>query len=89
MNNRFQILGELARRAGLGEKKDDGKYWIDAGYVDEHLDRFAKLIAAEERWAIAKLCEKLARSNEDDNVAGCLYACAKEIRYRLFDWIRP
>ncbi len=37
---------ELAEQAGLAYKTPNGKYWIDAGYPDIHLERFAELVAA-------------------------------------------
>ena len=48
---------ELAEQAGLAYKTPKGKYWIDAGYPDVHLERFAELVAAAEREACAKVCE--------------------------------
>lgn len=45
---------ELAEQAGLAYKTPKGKYWIDAGYPDIHLERFAELVAAAEREACAE-----------------------------------
>jgi hypothetical protein len=42
---------ELAEQAGLAYKTPNGKYWIDAGYPDIHLERFAELVRQEEREA--------------------------------------
>ena len=38
---------ELAEQAGLAYKTPNGKYWIDAGYPDVHLERFAELVAEQ------------------------------------------
>lgn len=51
-------IKELAEQAGLAYKTPNGKYWIDAGYPDIHLERFAELVAAAEREECAKLCEE-------------------------------
>jgi hypothetical protein len=74
MNARIQ---ELAEQAGLAYKTPNGKYWIDAGYPDIHLERFAELVRQDEREACAKLCEERERAN--------LYGvkeCATAIRAR-------
>jgi hypothetical protein len=58
MNERIK---ELAEQAGLAYKMSNGKYWIDAGEPDIHLERFAELVEAaarkNEREECAKLCE--------------------------------
>ena len=51
-------LSEFAEQAELGYKRPDGQYWIDAGFVDIHLERFAELVRQDEREACAKLCEE-------------------------------
>ena len=38
---------ELSEQAGLAYKTPNGKYWIDAGYPDVHLERFAELVAEQ------------------------------------------
>jgi hypothetical protein len=58
MNARIQ---ELAEQAGLAYKTPNGKYWIDAGYPDIHLERFAELVRQDEREACAKLCDEFAK----------------------------
>lgn len=40
-------IKELAEQVGLAYKTADGHYWIDAGYVDVHLERFAELVAEQ------------------------------------------
>jgi len=70
-------LGEFAEQAGLGYKRPDGQYWIDAGFIDIHLERFAELVAATEREACAKVCDKAAYW--DGHVAA---NCAAAIRAR-------
>jgi NDP-sugar pyrophosphorylase family protein len=44
-----QKIKELAEQAGLAYKMSNGKYWIDAGEVDIHLERFAELVRQDER----------------------------------------
>jgi len=58
MNARIQ---ELAEQAELAYKTPNGKYWIDAGYPDIHLERFAELVRQDEREACAKLCDEFAK----------------------------
>lgn len=65
---------KLAEEAGLAYKTPKGTYWIDAGYPDVHLERFAELVAAEEREECARLCEDLFLSDGE--------WCAKSIRAR-------
>jgi hypothetical protein len=48
MNERIK---ELAEQAGLAYKMSNGMYWIDAGEVDIHLERFTELVRQEERVA--------------------------------------
>jgi len=67
-------LDQLAEQSGLGYRRPDGRYWIDAGFIDVHLERFAQLVAAEEREACARLCEDLFLSDGE--------WCAKSIRGR-------
>jgi hypothetical protein len=46
MNERIK---EFALESGLAYKMNNGTYWIDAGEVDIHLERFADLIRKDER----------------------------------------
>ena len=62
MNARIQ---ELAEQAGLAYKTPNGKYWIDAGYPDIHLERFAELVRQDEREACAKLCDDWLVGRDD------------------------
>jgi len=52
-----QKIKELAEQAGLAYKMSNGKYWIDAGEVDIHLERFAELVRQDEREECATLCK--------------------------------
>ena len=77
MNERIK---ELAEQAGLAYKMSNGKYWIDAGELDIHLEHFAELVRQDEREACAKLCESIdAEYNGEDVLATW---CAKAIRAR-------
>jgi NDP-sugar pyrophosphorylase family protein len=40
-------IKELAEQAGLAYKMSNGMYWIDAGEVDIHLERFAELVSEQ------------------------------------------
>ena len=61
MNERIK---ELAEQAGLAYKMSNGKYWIDAGEPDIHLERFAELVRQDEREACAALCDVMANHPE-------------------------
>lgn len=74
MNERIK---ELAEQAGLAYKMSNGKYWIDAGEPDIHLERFAELVRQDEREACAKLCDHWASYG-----APAAEACAESIRAR-------
>ena len=54
MNERTK---ELALESGLAYRRSDGRCWIDAGFVDADLERFAELVRQDEREANAKLAE--------------------------------
>lgn len=68
---------ELAEQAGLAYKTPNGKYWIDAGYPDIHLERFADLVAAAEREACAKHYLDIMRDAVEQAVAKEREACIK------------
>jgi hypothetical protein len=59
MNERIK---ELAEQAGLAYKMSNGMYWIDAGYPDIHLERFAELVRQDEREANIKLLEDFSKT---------------------------
>ena len=75
MNERIK---ELAEQAGLAYKMSNGKYWIDAGELDIHLEHFAELVRQDEREACAKLCESIDAEYEGEDVLATW--CAEEIR---------
>ena len=75
---------ELAEQAGLAYKTPNGKYWIDAGYPDIHLERFAELVAAEEREACADHYLQIMRDAVEQAVAKEREACAKIVDENLF-----
>ena len=68
---------ELAEQAGLAYKTPNGKYWIDAGYPDVHLERFAELVAAAEREACAEHYLGIMRDAVEQAVLREREACAK------------
>jgi hypothetical protein len=77
-------IKQWAEEAGLAYKMKNGKYWIDAGEVDVHLERFAELVRDDEREACAKLCDDASLYFIDQGmnaVDGADY-CANEIRGR-------
>ena len=76
--NREEII-RLAREAGLGW--DDKYHWFVGS---EALERFAKLVAAAEREACAKVCEVEAEKWEGEDGPICAEArmCAVNIRAR-------
>jgi hypothetical protein len=77
MNERIK---ELAEQAGLAYKMSNGKYWIDAGEPDIHLERFAELVRQDEREACAKLCDE--KADEHGWEGNYAYQCAAAIRGR-------
>jgi len=65
----------MAHEAGFSDIVKKG-VWITDGFWDEELERFAELVAAEEREACAKVCE--AYDGADPlNVSG---ECAERIK---------
>lgn len=68
---------ELAEQAGLAYKTPNGKYWIDAGYPDVHLERFADLVAAAEREACAEHYLGIMRDAVEQAALREREACAK------------
>ena len=76
---------EMARQAGIDvgiwEKLyDDDIFGYSIGGIHENLEAFAKLVAAKERDACAKVCDELSKKHSWE---GC-YAneCAEAIRAR-------
>ena len=51
---------------------DSGKPWHESAVT--HLEAFANLVAAEEREACAKACDKLSDEYADANPADCAFA---------------
>jgi len=49
---------EMARQVGLCRTQSNFDDWIDAGPSGYELEDFAKLVAAKEREACAKVCER-------------------------------
>ena len=47
----------MAHEAGL--QTDTSGVWVDDGYIENQLTRFAALVAADEREACAKVCDEL------------------------------
>ena len=41
-------IKELALESGLAYERPDGRCWIDAGFVDADLERFAELVRQDE-----------------------------------------
>ena len=76
----------LAMKAGLLDKVDcSDDYFIPGDAFVEEIEVFAKLVAETEREECAKLCEEIARRNEEecdiDWVTGNM-ECADYIRAR-------
>ena len=51
---------------------DSGKPWHESALT--HLEAFAHLVAAAEREACAKVCDKLGDEYADSNAADCAFA---------------
>ena len=75
---------ELAKQSDL---MADGEMWFSPTYgnADVHitdLERFAKLVAAKEREACAKLCDELVSDENTIEYANGAYRCSVRIRSR-------
>jgi len=75
---------ELAKQSDL---MADGEMWFSPTYgnADVHitdLERFAKLVAAKEREACAKLCDDLVNDENTIEYANGAYRCSALIRSR-------
>jgi len=75
---------ELAKQSDL---MADGEMWFSPTYgnADVHitdLERFAKLVAAKEREACAKLCDELVSDENTIEYANGAYRCSVQIRSR-------
>ena len=75
---------ELAKQSDL---MADGEMWFSPTYgnADVHitdLERFAKLVAAKEREACAKLCDSLVNDENTIEYANGAYRCSVQIRSR-------
>lgn len=61
-------IRELAEQAGISlSQKDYSYYWVESA---EDIEKFAALVAAEEREACAKVCESLEIPHPD-TIGGC------------------
>lgn len=75
---------ELAKQSDL---MADGEMWFSPTYgnADVHitdLERFAKLVAAKEREACARLCDELVSDENTIEYANGAYRCSVQIRSR-------
>jgi hypothetical protein len=75
---------ELAKQSDL---MADGEMWFSPTYgnADVHitdLERFAKLVAAKEREACARLCDELVSDENTIEYANGAYRCSVRIRER-------
>ena len=68
---------EMARQAGIEKWWDSGNEQREV--LQEHLEAFAKLVAAKEREECAKVCEVYEWGNRETYAAE---QCAKAIRAR-------
>ena len=55
---------ELAKQAGL--QTDNAGVWVDDGYIDDELEAFAALVAAQER---EKFCAVLRQLHDSYSLA--------------------
>ena len=67
--NRDDII-RMAEKASGGRQPDGWGVMLD----HEQLERFAKLVAAAEREACAKVCDKLGDEYADANPTDCAFA---------------
>ena len=70
--NRDDIIRMAREARGYPAAPTDGSLWL---FSESHLERFAALVAAAEREACAKVCEKDATAwGYDSNGASCAIA---------------
>ena len=50
---------EMARQARLMSKYDEASPWVEDHEITQYVEAFAKLVAAKEREACAKVCEDI------------------------------
>lgn len=70
----------MAREAGFVVYETD--VWITDGWWLEELERFAKLVRADEREACAKVCEERQEVFQKYYTKGLAAMCAEAIRAR-------
>jgi len=70
----------MARKVGFGSNSLGVTF--TSGYLDDHLERFAKLVAAAEREACAKVCENIYEGDEGCGDWPTPEMCAEAIRAR-------
>jgi hypothetical protein len=68
----------MAKEAGIDAWWDTGSDWRET--FNEHLERFAALVAEKERGACAKVCEGWTRTPETNGVELTLAAAAIRAR---------
>ncbi len=68
----------MARDAGL--QTDTSGVWVDDGYIENQLERFAALARADEREACAKVADLVAREMDDTNGIATYIAAALRAR---------
>ena len=80
---------EMARQARLMSEYDEASPWVEDHEITQYVEAFAKLVAAKEREACAKVCEsEWGKGYRDDGSDAWLahdnavYACASAIRAR-------
>jgi hypothetical protein len=53
---------EMARQARLMSEYDEASPWVEDHEITQYVEAFAKLVAAKEREACVKVCEKTITS---------------------------
>ena len=76
--NRDDIIRMAREARGYPAAPTDGSLWL---FSESHLERFAALVAAAEREACAKVCDRMA-SRCNDIRAAALESAAENIRAR-------
>lgn len=57
-------IEQFALDSGLAYKRPDGKYWIDAGYIDTHLEQYTELVQEDERTKFCTFLMKLHKQHK-------------------------
>jgi len=59
---------EMARQARLMSEYDEASPWVEDHEITQYVEAFAKLVAAKEREACAKVCDRVVGGKDPDDI---------------------